>query len=343
MKLALEQLPAALGKAILPVYILSGDEPLQLNESLDQVRRAAVSRGFVNREVFYVDGSFAWSRLLEACGSFSLFGEPRILDLRLPAKPDKEGAAALETYAKRLPDDAVLVVSLPRLTATDQKAGWFQALERRGGFVQVWPLTGQALLAWLDKRMSAKKMLADRSGLAILAARVEGNLLAAAQEVEKLHILYGPSRISDDKIRMAVADSARYDVYDLAEAALQGQVTRAHRVLSGLRGEGTASAVVLWALARDIRLLCGIKHLLETGQSLESAIAKQKDRVWDKRKTSLEKAAQRLTRDQAHRALRLCAKADRMIKGMESGDAWEALLDVCLSLGGAPVSGIVVV
>lgn len=142
---------------------------------------------------------------------------------------------------------------------------------------------------------------------------------------------------------MAVADSARYDVYDLAEAALQGQVTRAHRVLSGLRGEGTASAVVLWALARDIRLLCGIKHLLETGQSLESAIAKQKDRVWDKRKTSLEKAAQRLTRDQAHRALRLCAKADRMIKGMESGDAWEALLDVCLSLGGAPVSGIVVV
>jgi DNA polymerase-3 subunit delta len=334
VKLALEQLPIALGKAVAPVYLLSGDEPLQLNEALDRVRLAAVGRGFVNRELFYADGNFDWGRLAEACGSFSLFGEPRILDLRLPGKPDKEGAAVLEAYAKRLPDDAVLMVSLPKLSASDQKAAWFQALEKKGVFVQVWPLSGPALMAWLDKRMIAKKMLADRSGLVILAARVEGNLLAAAQEIEKLHILYGPTRISDDMIRKAVTDSARYDVYDLAEAALQGQITRAYRVITGLRGEGIASAVVLWALARDIRLLCAIKHLTDKGESLESAFAKQKDRVWDKRKTSLASAVQRLTRDRAHRALLLCAKADRMIKGMESGDAWEALLDICLCLSG---------
>ena len=341
MKLPLDQLRVALGKSVAPIYIISGDEPLQLNEALDLVRKTAAGRGYVNRELFYADGSFDWTRLLEARGSFSLFGEPRILDVRLPGKPDKNGAAVLENYAKRLPDDAILIVTLPKLTATDQKAAWFQALDKKGAFVQVWPLSGQALMNWLDKRMIAKKMLADRSGLAILAARVEGNLLAAAQEIEKLHILYGPVRISDDMIRKAVADSARYDVYDLAEAALQGQVTRAHRVLSGLRGEGIANAVALWALARDIRLLCGIKHLMENGDNLESAFAKQKERVWDKRKTSLASAAQRLTRSQAHQALLLCAKADRMIKGMESGDAWEALLDVCLSLGGGPLSGIV--
>ena len=342
MKLPLDQLSNALAKSLAPVFILSGDEPLQLSEALDKVRLAAVGKGYVNRELFYVDGSFDWTRLLEARGSMSLFGEPRILDVRLTGKPDKEGAAVLENYAKRLPDDAVLVITLPKLTATEQKASWFVALEKIGVFVQVWPLSGQALIVWLDKRMNAKKMMAEsRSGLAILAARVEGNLLAAAQEIEKLHILYGPVRISDDMIRKSVADSARYDVYDLAEAALQGHVTRANRVLSGLRGEGIASAVVLWALARDTRLLCGIKHLMENGEGLESAIAKQKERVWDKRKTSLASAAQRLTRDQAHKALLLCAKADRMIKGMESGDAWEALLDICISLGGAPVAGIV--
>lgn len=338
MKLALDQLAVALGKSLAPIYVISGDEPLQLNEALDRVRKAAVGRGFVNRELFYADGNFDWNRLAEASGSFSLFGEPRILDVRLPGKPDKVGAAALEAYTKRLPDDAVLLVTLPKLTASDQKAAWFQAMDKKGLFIQVWPLSGATLITWLDKRMSAKKMLADRSGLAILAARVEGNLLAAAQEIEKLHILHGPARISDDMIRKSVADNARYDVYDLAESALLGQVTRTHRVLSGLRGEGVASAVVLWALARDIRLLCGVKYLMEKGDSLEGALARQKERVWDKRKSSLTSAAQRLTRDQAQRALLLCAKADRMIKGMESGDAWEALLDICLSLAGVPIS-----
>ncbi len=341
MKLSLDQLPNTLNKSLAPAFILSGDEPLQLNEALDKVRQAAVGRGYVNRELFYVDNNFDWDRLLEARGSMSLFGEPRILDVRLPAKPDKTGASVLEKYAKRLPDDAILIVTLPKMSAAEQKTAWFLALEKIGVFVQVWPLSGQALIAWLDKRLSSKKMLADRSGISILAARVEGNLLAAAQEIEKLHILYGSGRISDDLIRKSVADSARYDVYDLAEAALQGHVTRAYRILSGLRGEGIASAVVLWALARDARLLCGIKHLMENGEGAESAIAKQKERVWDKRKTSLTSAAQRLTRAQAHKALLLCAKADRMIKGMESGDAWEALLDICLGLGGVSIVGIV--
>ncbi|MFM8333008.1 MAG: DNA polymerase III subunit delta, partial [Candidatus Methylumidiphilus sp.] len=328
MKLRAEQLAGALSKALAPVYVISGDEPLQISEALDAVRAAARARGFANRELFYADSGFDWGRLLEAGGSFALFDERRVLDLRLPAKPDKDGAAALQAYAQRLPQDAVLVVTLPKLSAADQKAAWLQALEAEGVFVQVWPLTGQALLAWLDKRMAAKKMLADRAGLTLLVNRLEGNLLAAAQEIEKLHILYGPARVSEEMIRQAVSDSARYDVYDLAEAALMGQTARAQRVLAGLRGEGVASAVALWALARDIRLLCGVKSLMDRGENLESAFAKQKERVWDKRKTSLSAAAQRLSRDEAHRALARCAKSDRIIKGQETGDAWESLLDV---------------
>ncbi len=341
MKLRPEQLSGALAKSIAPVYLICGDEPLQMSEALDAVRAAAKAQGFISRELFYVDNGFDWGRLQEASGSFSLFGDLKIIDLRLSAKPDKEGCEALENYARRLPEDAVLIITLPKLGAAEQKAPWFQALETKGVFVQVWPLAGQTLIAWLDKRMGAKKMLADRSGLAILAARVEGNLLAAAQEIEKMHILYGSVRISDDMIRKAVADSARYDVYTLAEAALLGQALRAQRVLFGLRGEGVASAVVLWALARDIRLLCGVKALMEKGESLESAFAKQKERVWDKRKTSLENAAMKLGLDQAYRILLLCAKADRIIKGMETGDAWECLLDICLNLCGRPLPGAI--
>jgi DNA polymerase-3 subunit delta len=341
VKLRLDQLAGALGKSLAPVYLIAGDEPWQLSEALDAVREAARVRGFAGRELFYADGGFDWSRLLEASGSFSLFGERRLLDLRLPAKPDKDGAAALERYAKRLAADTMLVATLPKLTATDQKAAWFQALESKGVVVHVWPLEGQSLIAWLDKRMAAKKMLADRSGLGILAARVEGNLLAAAQEIEKLHILHGSVRISDDMIRQAVADSARYDVYDLADAALLGQAARAHRVLAGLRGEGVAATLALWALARDVRLLCGIKAAMDKGDNLEFAFAKQKERVWDKRKAGLASAAQRLSRHEAHRALLRCAKADRLIKGQESGDAWEALLDVCLGLCGGAVARII--
>jgi len=340
VKLRPDQLAAALAKTLAPAYLISGDEPLQLSEALDAVRAAARVRGFANRELFYADTGFDWSRLLEASGSFSLFGEKQILDLRLPAKPDKEGAAILEGYAKRPPEDAVLVVTLPKLSAADQKAAWFQALESKGVFIQVWPLTGHNLIGWLDKRMAAKKMLADRSGLAILAARVEGNLLAAAQEIEKLHILHGPSRISDDMIRQAVADSARYDVYDLAEAALLGQAARALRVLAGLRAEGVASAVALWALARDVRLLCGVKAAMAAGCDLEAAFAQQKERVWDKRKTSLASAAQRLSLAEARRVLLRCAQADRYVKGVDSGDAWEALLDICLALCGGSVAKI---
>lgn len=340
MKLRADQLNAALRKGLLPIYLVSGDEPLQVSEALDAIRRAAAAAGYGSRELFYAETGFDWSRLAEAGNSFSLFADKRILDLRLPAKPDKDAAVALQRYAERLPEDAVLIVSLPRLSGTEQKARWFQVVEPKAAFVQVWPLEGPQLIEWLDKRMAAKGMLADRSGLEILAARVEGNLLAAAQEVEKLHILYGGGRIEDDKIRKAVADSARYDVYDLAEAAMLGQSSRAARVLSGLRAEGVAAAVALWSLARDLRLLIRLKDMTSRGEALDSAFYKLKEKVFDKRKTSLTRAAHRLGKADAHQALLACARADRVIKGIEKGDPWDSLLEVCLSLAGKQPSAV---
>lgn len=332
MKVYPENLSDQLQRRLAPIYLLSGDEPLQLMEASDAVRDAAKAAGYTNRELFYVDASFAWSLLQEACDSFSLFGERRILDLRLPAKPDKAGAAALLRYAERPPDDAILIASLPKITATDQKARWFQAAEKLGVFVQVWPLEGEKLLRWLDRRLNSRGLLADQSGLRLLAARIEGNLLAAAQEIEKLHILYGHGRLTDEQILKAVADSARYDVFGLAEEVLRGQAGRAYRVLMGLKAEGVAAPVALWALTRELRLVNTLKSEIAAGGAPESLFGKYK--LWDKRKAAMELALKRLSREAIHRALLLSARADRVIKGQEKGDEWDALLGVCMSLMG---------
>ncbi len=330
MKIYPEQLGQHLRSGLARAYVLSGDEPLQLLEAADAIRQAGKTRGYTSRESFYVDAGFDWGTFRAAADSYSLFGEPRILDLRLSTKPEKSGVEALLHFAEQPPEDAILLASLPKLTANDQKVRWYQALERLGVVMQVWPLTGEKLLRWLDGRLNARGLLPDRSGLRLLAARVEGNLLAAAQEIEKLHILYGAGQLTDDQILKSVADSARYDVFDLTEQVLKGQINKAFRVLMGLKDEGVAAAVVLWALARELRLLNTLKAELRAGVSAESLFSKH--RLWDSRKTAVTQALQRLNQGTIHQGLVLSGRADRIIKGMVPGDEWNALLEICVSL-----------
>jgi DNA polymerase-3 subunit delta len=330
VKLYPEQLGEQLQRRLAPAYLLSGDEPQQLTEAGDLVRQAAKAQGYLGRELYYADSGFDWSLLREACDAFSLFGERRVIDLRIPAKPDKHAAAALLRYAERPPEDAILVISTAKLAPADQKSRWYQAIDQLGVVVQYWPLEGEKLLRWLDRRLNHKGLLADQSGLRLLAALAEGNLLAAAQEIEKLHILYGKGKLSDEQILKAVADSARYDVFDLAEEALRGDAGKAYRVLTGLKAEGVAPAVALWALAREMRLVSALMAAIAGGASAEAAYAKH--RVWDTRKATLNLALQRLNRNALHRAFLLAAEADRVIKGMGVGEPWDALLSVCLCL-----------
>jgi DNA polymerase-3 subunit delta len=330
VKLHIEQLSEHLNKRLVPIYFVSGDEPLQLMEATDAIRRAAQSSGFVNRELFYVDTGFDWNTLYEASHSMPLFGERRILDLRLPSKPDKAAAAALLRYAERPAEEAILIVSAGKISSAEQKNRWFQALDRIGVVIQVWPLEGESFLKWLDRRLSSKGILAERSSIRLLAMRVEGNLLAAAQEIEKLHILYGAGKIDDLKVTQAVADSARYDVFGLAEAVLKGHPGKIHRILQGLRAEGGAPAVALWALTREIRSLNGILVMLARGTSMETAFSKYQ--VWNQRKPLIHQALQRLEQNQLQHALIQSARIDRMIKGLEMGDPWNELLSLCLEL-----------
>ncbi|MFA6052698.1 MAG: DNA polymerase III subunit delta [Methylobacter sp.] len=329
MRIRPEQLNAALQKGLAPVYLVSGDEPLQLGEMADAVRKAARQAGFETREVFSADTGFEWNELTVSADSLSIFADKKIIDLRLPSgAPGTEGSKALVAYCERLPDDTLLLITAGKLASASLKTRWLEALDKAGCVVQVWPLEGQDLIRWLQQRMQARGLQAETDGLRTLAARVEGNLLAAAQEIEKLYVLYGAGNLSNQQILDVVADSSRFDVFKLMDSVLAASVNRVFRVLSGLQAEGIAAPVVLWALTREARLLSKIKLALSQGQNRELVF--KNNQVWDKRKQLVSEAISRLNDSDLNRILVLSAKADRQIKGQQQGDPWETLLAVCL-------------
>ncbi len=324
-----DQLSGALKKSLSPVYCVTGDEPLQLGEAADLVRSAARLAGYSAREIISIDQGNEWPQLSVEADSFSIFTEKKLIDLRLPSgKPGAEGSKALIAYCKNPPEDTVLLITAGKIDSAAQKSQWFQAVDQLGSVVQVWPLQGQELLNWLQRRAEQKGMRLEMEAAKALAARIEGNLLAAAQEVEKLYILYGSTAISKAMIETAVADSARFDVYKLAEALLSGKLNRAIKILIGLKAEGVAAPVVLWALSRETRILLDMKFELKQGGQQEALF--KKHQIWDKRKQAVTEALHRLSSKQIQSLLISSAKTDHQIKGQLTGDAWDGLFDLCV-------------
>lgn len=329
MQLKPEHLAAALKKGLSPVYFLSGDEPLQLGEVADAVRAAARKAGYDTREVLSVDSAFSWNELSEAAGSLSIFADKKIIDLRLSTgTPGLDGAKVLIAYCERPPEDTLLLITAAKVTSASLKTRWFQALDKAGCVIQVWPLEAQDLLRWLQQRMQARGLQAEPEGLKILASRIEGNLLAAAQEIEKLYVLYGVGHLSQQQIFDVVADSSRFDVFKLVDSVLAAKVGRILKILSGLKAEGVAAPVVLWALTREARVLIKIKRALASGQN--RAVVFKNNQIWDKRQQLVSDALKRLSELDLNKILTLSAKADRQIKGREQGEPWETLLAACL-------------
>ncbi|QKT03100.1 DNA polymerase III subunit delta [Ectothiorhodospiraceae bacterium 2226] len=333
MRLRPEQLDAALRKPLAPVYVVTGDEPLQHGEACDALRRAARAQGYTEREVLTVETGFDWSRLGAAAGNLSLFGEQRLIELRVPTgKPGDAGGKALSAYAADPPADALLMVQLPKLDKRAQSTAWFRALEGAGVVVAVWPVEASRLPAWLTQRLRARGLQPTPEAAALIAERVEGNLLAAAQEVEKLALLLGEGPVDLEAVTGAVADSARYDVFGLVDAALAGDAAQVARSLGGLRGEGVEPPVVVWALARELRALHALARRVAAGEAAGQAMAQA--RVWDKRKAPTGAALRRLSVGRIENLLRLAARCDRVAKGAESGAPWDELLELSLGMAG---------
>ena len=337
MKLAPAQLDKHLQGTLAPVYVISGDDPLLCQEAADAIRAAARRQGFDERQVFSADASFDWGSLLQAGASMSLFAERRLLELRLPSgKPGDKGAAALMEYCSRPAEDTLLLISLPKLDGSAQKTKWGKALIEgaQTQFVQIWPVDIGQLPQWIRQRLSKAGLAATQDAVELIAARVEGNLLAAAQEIEKLKLMAEDGQITVETVQAAVADSARFDVFGLTDAVLNGEAAHALRILEGLHGEGVETPVILWALTRELRALATMSMQYSQGIPLDKVFSSARPPVWDKRKPLMSKALQRHSAKRWSQLLMDAQRIDAQIKGQASGSPWSSLGRLALLMAG---------
>lgn len=335
MQLRIDALDAHLAKSLAPLYVITSDEHLLALEAGDKIRHAARVQGFSEREVMTVERGFKWGELLAANQSQSLFGDKKLIELRIPTgKPGKDGGQALQQYATTLSPDNVTLITLPKLDWATQKAAWVSALQQASVFIDI-PLVERAQLpAWIGARLAMQRQSADKQSIGFIADRVEGNLLAAHQEIQKLSLLYPEGKLAFEQIQDAVLNVARYDVFKLNEAMLSGDTERLVRMVEGLKGEGEALPLVLWAVAEEVRLLLKLKAGVAQGKALGSLLKEY--RVWGPRERLMEPALRRLSLATLERALQEAAQVDKMIKGLRakafSGDAWDALRELGLKV-----------
>jgi len=330
VKIRPEQLNATLARSPLPtVWLLTGDEPLLVNETADSVREAVRKDGVEERNAYLVEKDFDWHVLTEAANALSLFAQKRLIELRLPTgKPGREGGQALLQWAERPPEDTTLMVISGKLDRNSRNAKWVKALEKAGVMVELWPIPRHQLPAWVQNRMAGAGLQVSQNAARFIAERVEGNLLAAAQEVEKLRLLLGEGKVEDETVRGAVVDSARYDPFQLADAALAGQVRRAVRILEGLHGEGIEPPLLVWVLAREIRAMTEMASALARGRRMEEVTR----RVWNNRRALVEKALKRHSEAQWLHLLREAGRIDAMAKGAAPGNPWDALQRLVMAM-----------
>ncbi len=327
-----EQLPAHLGKTLAPAYLLHGDEPLLALESADAIRAAARSKGFSERKVLTVDRYFKWAELAAAGSSMSLFGDRTLVELRIPGgKPGSEGSEAISRFCAQLPSDVLLMTSLPRLGKREQSSAWFSALARVGSTVEIYPVERAALPRWMAERLARQNQKANAETLAFLTDCVEGNLLAAHQEIRKLGLLLPEGELPFEAVREAVLNVARFDAGKLSEAMLGGDRARLARMLDGLRAEGEATPRIVWLMAEEIRAVARVQEGLASGRSVSELC--REHRIWgEPRQTLVGRAAQRLKSGALLQALGHAARVDRIAKGVGRGDAWDELLQLGLRL-----------
>jgi DNA polymerase III subunit delta len=342
MQLRADQLQAHLeksGRGLKPIYTIHGDEPLLAQEAGDAIRNAGRAAGYGERKVFAVSGAhFDWAGVLGAAQSLSLFAERQLIEIRIPnGKPGKDGSQALQTYCDGVNDDVLTLIHLPRLDRQQQTSAWFNALDAAGVVLRVDPVERKALPQWIAQRLAAQGQRledgeAGQHALAFFADRVEGNLLAAHQELQKLALLYPGGTLTFDQVEQAVLNVARYDVFKLGEAVLAGQTARALRMLDGLRAEGEAPVLVHWTLAEDIRALRRVKDAVLQGKPLPMAL--NEARVWGSKQRLFERLVPQLAEHTLAHLVQAASLCDGLVKGLRQPDwpsePWDGLKRLAL-------------
>jgi DNA polymerase III subunit delta len=327
VRLSPDQLPGALKRALARVYLVSGDEPLTVGECADAIRAAARAAGYADRTVFFIERGFSWDELRHSTQALSLFADRRLFELRMPSgKPDK-GAQVLLDIAAEPPPDVVTLIVTDKLDRKASEAPWVRAVEKHGAWIPVWPVTTESLPAWLQRRAESLGLTLEAPAARLIVDRVEGNLLAAKQELEILALLADGRAINESLVMRTVGDSARYDVFQLAEAAAAGDAARALRVLTGLRGEGAEPTLILWALVRELRGLWQARERERTGSSAGGG--------WNQAAKPSPRALRRVGKMPLAALLREAALVDRTIKGIVPGDPWSSIVSLTMGMAGA--------
>jgi DNA polymerase III subunit delta len=328
MQINSQQLQQQLKKTLAPIYLLSGDEPLLAQEAQEQIKVAAKKKGYDMRDLVTINPQFSISTLHQLTESGSLFSDKKHIDVRLQsAKIDKSLTQWLSEYAARPNPDILLTVTTPKLTAAQKKSKWLKGITETGVAVTIWPIKTGELPRWIQNRLKQLNLSAERSAIELLAHFTEGNLLATHQALTKLSLLFPNERITPEKAKQVISDNARFNVFDCSQYALMGQMAKSQRILQQLKQSGGEPTLILWSLAREVRLLHDIVYLKNNGQSYRSLINAQ----WKSRQTLVEKAAARCQLKNLEHLLKLCQRTDHSIKGLSQEDTWLLLSKIiCL-------------
>lgn len=335
MQVRVEQLPDEIKrKGLSSIYLISGDEPLQVNEAADFIRRKARQQGVEERVVLDVAAGFDWNRLIEENASMSLFASTRLIDLRMgSSKPGRDGGKVLAEYAEQLAGDNILLITSDRLDKQVQNSKWYKSLDKAGVTMNVWPIDANKLPGWINQRTQKYNKRITPDAAQLIADRVEGNLLAASQEVAKLCLLVDNDEINTADVMAAVTDSTRFDVFDLLECAYANKTERLMRMLNGLKSEGLEPMAIYGALMWDYRRLCSMGFQFSNGLPLEKLFADY--RIWDtRRKQAIKSILNRHDVKKLYGLLRQANYLDRTIKSSEKHTAWDAILALLLAFAG---------
>lgn len=329
MSITSEDLSRHLASGLKPLYVIHGDAPLLVIEAADSIRAAARSAGFIERETYIAERYFKWNELCSSAQSLSLFATRKLVELRIPSgKPGIEGGQALQDYCANMIEDVVTLISLPKLDWSAQKTQWFNALQQHGVVISADDIPRSALPRWIAARLKRQDQTVDPATLEFLADRCEGNLLAAFQEIQKLALLFPAGALSFEQVKDAVMDVARYDIFKLSEAMLSGNAERYAHILDGLRAEGTATTLVLWAVSEDLRTLGKALQASQRGGNVGNTLREM--RVRKDKQGPIENAAKRLRFSHIESAMQQAARLDKIIKGLRQGDVWDELMQLGL-------------
>jgi DNA polymerase-3 subunit delta len=329
--LSFDQLPANLERELRPLYVLTGDEPLGMKEAIDAIRQAVRRQGYDERLSYTAERYFDWKQLKASSQSISLFASRRLIELHIPSgKPGIEGGKALQEFAANLPDDTISLITLPKLDKTGQGSAWFSALEKVGVVVPLQTVEIERLPRWIGNRLQAQGQQVDEATLEFLANQVEGNLLAAHQEIQKLGLLYPAGALDPEAVREAVLNVSRYDVFQLGDALLAGDPARTAKILQGLEAEGAQPLALLGVLAWLLRGVTRVKMAETRGENLANAM--QQAKIWGDRQSQVKRMLARVSLRQLQAAMLKMAEIDKICKGIAPGKPWLEISRLCIGL-----------